>query len=47
MKELSMNEMEEVNGGWPADYAPLPEYAASIEECFVYDPVTKTYKRRL
>ena len=47
MRELSMNEMEEVNGGWPPDHAPLPEYAASIDACGVWNPVTKTWGPRL
>ena len=39
MRELSMNEMEEVNGG----RASLPNKEEDSFVCYVYDPVTKTY----
>ena len=44
MRELSMNEMEEVNGG--RAYPPYEE-ADSIEVCRVWNPVTKTWGPRL
>ncbi len=44
MRELSMNEMEEVNGG----RTPLPNKDNdSLEECFIYDRVTNTKKLRV